>query len=156
MPRGERVAAGRGDEKLDIGISKRSRPLDDGLDDLIVEKGHQSQRDQRRDARAACFFKQKQQNAEDDPENAAVAQGGEKFHDRGQGVANDVRLNPIKNGKINLGHKRKDTPLIDFYIIPVKIEICKTEQKTDGSFTQYFLDFSILCFLSETGNRPII
>ena len=97
MSRGKRVAAGRGDEKLDIGICKRSRPLDDGLDDLIVEKSHQCQRDQRRDARAACFFEQKKQNPEDDPENAAVAHGGEKFHDGGQGVADDVILYPIKN-----------------------------------------------------------
>ena len=45
MSRRKGISAGSGDEELDIHISKGPRPLDDGLDDLIVEDGDESQRE---------------------------------------------------------------------------------------------------------------
>lgn len=141
VPRREGIAAGRRDEQLDFRLLKGAGTGNDSFDNFIVQKPDQRQGNGGCNADSACFFEAKQNQTEDDPKNSAVAGGGDGLHDRGKCIANNMLLNPIKDGKIKVGYHFENAPLGDNIIIPVNFRSRKIEHEINTSFRLYFHGF---------------
>ena len=94
VPRREGPAARCLDEQIERKADKGAGTLDDGFDDLVVDEGRERQGKQSGYAEPACFFEDQQNNTENDPNQAAVAERRKQLHDRRQKIGDEVFLYP--------------------------------------------------------------